>query len=84
MGGREPFRGVVAAPNETVEKAQFSYVLRNKNFYNQHFMRDDFQVLGFFDSLNKRIQPPRKQPRAADAPALGVDDRERGRCVTTH
>jgi hypothetical protein len=28
MGGREPFRGVVAAPNETVEKAQFSYVLR--------------------------------------------------------
>jgi hypothetical protein len=52
-------------PNETVEKVQFSYFLKKTPFENQRLMSDDFQVLGFFDSLNAGVRvswrswPPR-------------------------
>jgi hypothetical protein len=49
-------------PNETVEKVHFSYFLRKTPFENQESMSDDFQVLGFFDSLNRRLpRPPEVQ-----------------------
>jgi hypothetical protein len=43
-------------PNETVEKVRFSYFLRKTPFENQWLMSSDFQVLGFFDSLNYGVQ----------------------------
>jgi hypothetical protein len=43
-------------PNETVEKVHFSYFLRKTPFENQESMSNDFQVLGFFDSLNNALQ----------------------------
>jgi hypothetical protein len=46
----------VVARNETVENVQFSYFLRKTPFEYQELMSDDFQVLGFFDSLNKGLQ----------------------------
>jgi hypothetical protein len=43
-------------PNETVEKVQFSDFFGKTPFENQELMSDDFQVLGFFDSLNEGMQ----------------------------
>jgi hypothetical protein len=43
-------------PNETVEKGQFSYFLKKVPFENQWLLSEDFQVLGFFDSLNPNVQ----------------------------
>jgi hypothetical protein len=55
-------------PNETVEKVHFSYFLRKTPFENQESMSDDCQVLGFFDSLNHRVQATAVTLRSTAAP----------------
>ena len=58
-------------PNQTVEKVHFSYFLRKTPFENQESMSDNFQVLGFFDSLNYRLQVTAYSVRSSLAPASG-------------
>jgi hypothetical protein len=64
-------RSTVTKPNETVGKVQFSYLFRNTPFENQELMSNDFQVLGFFDSLNKGLQPTPYSVRRAPASRRG-------------
>jgi hypothetical protein len=56
-------------PNETVEKVQCSDFLKKMPFENQGIMSNDFQVFGFFDSLNERVQATAYSVRSSVASA---------------
>jgi hypothetical protein len=68
-----PFQSSVVKPwpNETVEKVRFSAFLEKILFDNQWLMSSDFQVLGFFDNLNNRLQLTASSVRSYLAPASG-------------